>query len=267
MDTSIYIPAEPVLDDVVRYFWQVDRHIPYPEQETIIPKGVVEIIFNFYRSSDALNKTGRFADNLPRCFLNCYNTRPICITLPDRQNYFGVVLYPTTLKKIFRIPGQDFCNQVLDLTVLDKTLDSLWHRLSEQSRLKTRATLFSDWLKLRIKKFEERDQAFNRFLYGDSHPSVTELSSQLCYSSRQLARKIQEMTGMNTEQTLLHRKYLHAVKLIHLSSLSLTDIAYTCNFFDQSHFIKTFTGFAGITPGEYRNRKSVVIGHIFESVR
>lgn len=53
--------------------------------------------------------------------------------------------------------------------------------------------------------------------------------------------------------------------LIHTSELSLTEIAYNSNFFDQSHFIKTFKGYSCLTPHEYRKRKSETIGHIVVS--
>lgn len=76
-----------------------------------------------------------------------------------------------------------------------------------------------------------------------------------------------ELTGMNTEQTLLYLKYLKAINLIHYSGLSLTQIAYACEFSDQSHFIKVFKSFTELTPNEYKNRKSEIACHYFEAVR
>jgi len=109
----------------------------------------------------------------------------------------------------------------------------------------------------------------NNFLY-DVHQhgsSVTELAGSLCYSPRHLARKVFEATGMNTEEVLLYKKYLHAVDLIHRSELSLTEIVYQSCFSDQSHFIKTFKTYAEITPGEYKRTRSDVKGHIYQDVR
>ncbi|MEJ0083093.1 MAG: helix-turn-helix transcriptional regulator [Puia sp.] len=109
----------------------------------------------------------------------------------------------------------------------------------------------------------------NHFLSGfDQHDvSVTELARSLCYSTRQLSRKMAEVTGMNTEEILLYKKYLHAVELIHHTDLSLTQIAYQSNFSDQSHFIKSFKAYSGMTPGVYKTNKSSMKGHIYENVR
>ena len=64
--------------------------------------------------------------------------------------------------------------------------------------------------------------------------------------------KISELTGMNAEQFLLYKKYLHSVHLIHTTNLSLTDITYHSNFADQSHFIKGFKQFTGDTPENFK---------------
>ena len=75
------------------------------------------------------------------------------------------------------------------------------------------------------------------YLTVDQHDlSVTELANSLCYSPRQLSRKMTEATGMNTEEILLYKKYLHAVHLIHHTDLSLTKIAYQSQFFRSIAF-------------------------------
>ena len=110
--------------------------------------------------------------------------------------------------------------------------------------------------------------AFDSFLQGhtSSPLSVPQLAKQFCYSSKQLSRKLYELAGMNTEQVLLYKKYLQAVHLMHTSQLSLTEIAYSCHFSDQSHFIKTFKTLSHLTPNEYRQSKSNVPAHIFQNV-
>lgn len=47
MENDFYIPQLPLIKDTVCAFWQVHRHNNPSLNETIIPKGVVEIIFNF----------------------------------------------------------------------------------------------------------------------------------------------------------------------------------------------------------------------------
>jgi AraC-like DNA-binding protein len=125
------------------------------------------------------------------------------------------------------------------------------------------------WLKKISIEWLPQEQLINEFLYaGNRHElSVTDISSAVCYSPRHLSRKILEATGMNTEEIILYKKYLHAVHLIHHTDLSLTAIAYQSLFSDQSHFIRSFKAYSKMTPGEYRRVKSYVKGHVYEDVR
>ncbi len=266
MENNFYIPKEIYLKEIIRSFWQVDRYTEF-KKEIIIPKGVFEIIFNF--SESIQTKVGEKEHEIARCLINGFNTCTIQLQLPERHTFFGVRFHPSSVKNIFRVPASEFANQAIDLTLLDKSYNSLWHRLAEQKSFYKRVALISTWVKRQYFDISYRDQLFNHFL-NDSHneiPSVAELSNLLCYSPRHLSRKIHSLTGMNLETTLLYKKYLQSINLIHHTKLSLTQIAYQCQFADQSHFIKTFKSFAAITPGAYKKLKSNVPGHFYENVR
>ena len=66
---------------------------------------------------------------------------------------------------------------------------------------------------------------------------------------------------------LLYKKYLHAVHLMHHTALPLTAIAYQSQFAHQSHFIRSFRMYTGITPGQYKRNKGFVKGHLYQDVR
>jgi AraC-like DNA-binding protein len=269
MDNNFLIPHTPGLKDIVHSFWQVNRCNTDFRKETIIPKGIVEIIFSFIETDDFYVQLGTQRYRFPRCSINGYNTGPIYLQLPDKQIFFGVVFHPTAIKNIFGIPAGEFADQGVDMTLVDPSFNTLWHRLAEQKTFNERVSFFGDWLKKRLPYVTLRERAFNTFLNSNTDKilTVSELSESLCYSPRHLSRKLLELTGMNTEKTLLYKKYQRAVSLIHHSKLSLTEIGYSCDFADQSHFIKTFRSFALITPKEYKNRRSPIAGHIYENVR
>ncbi|WP_128546243.1 helix-turn-helix domain-containing protein [Larkinella soli] len=269
MSQHHHIPQHPLLRASIELFWQVDRSNALFQQETIVPKGVIEVIFNLQESPGFSARLGSRSFALPRCFINGYNSSPLVLTLPEKQLFFGVAFNPAAIRPLFGIPAGEFANQCVEITLVAPVFDSLWHRLGEQPTFQDRVALFSDWAGNRLSGMPLREQRFGSFLSGKVRPvgSVAELADLLCYSPRQLSRKFLSLTGMNTEETLLYRKYLQAVDLIHHSTLSLTETAYACGFVDQSHFIKAFRLFTGLTPGEYRLRKSRVPGHILENVR
>ncbi len=246
----------------------MERHAPL-HKELIIPKGVVEIIFNLNDKFPILSQIGGKQYRVSDCFINGFNTVPIQLQPPEQQVFFGVQFQPLAVKEIFGAPACEFSNTLVDVTLVDATFRSLWHQLAEQNSFGARVSVFLGWLEKRFLQSQPRESLMNNFLSGafQQDLTVTALAGSLYYSPRHLSRKIIEATGMNAEEILLYKKYLHAVHLIHHSDLTLTEIAYECRFFDQSHFIKSFRTYTGMTPGAYKRVKSDSMGHIFEDVR
>ena len=268
MDYNFYIPQKKQIKNLVHSFWQLEGIVPF-RTERIIPKGIIEIIFNF--CSDSIEtRLGNRDFAFPKCLINGFNTDLIRMVMPSEKSFFGIQLQPSAVSKLFRLPGCELSNVAIDVSLIDHTFSFIWEQLAEQNDFNSRINIFANWL---IRKFKDdndlREDLVNHFLYkeGDHHLKVPELSKLLCYSSRQLSRKFHEATGLNTEEILLYKKYLHSVHLIHHSRLSLTEIAYQSCFADQSHFIRSFRAFTQMTPGQYRNTKSFAKGHIYENVR
>jgi AraC-like DNA-binding protein len=268
LNHNYYIPTEAAYKNAIHAIWQVE-HAPLFNKEFIIPKGVIEVIFNFSDSNSIPAQLGDKNHQLSNCFINGFNTAPIQIQLPQKQVFFGIIFQPSAVKKIFKAPGSEFADLTVDLTLIDSTFNSLWHQLAEQVSFDDRVKVFLNWLSKNLVEWQPQEQLMNNFLYAPNQHdlSVTKLASSLCYSPRHLSRKLSEATGMNAEEILLYKKYLHAVELMHQTKLSLTEIAHQSQFTDQSHFIKTFKGYASITPGAYRRKMSFVKGHIYDNVR
>lgn len=268
MESSFTIPQLPLLKDVIYSYWQVKRYNEGYIKETIIPKGTIEIIFSFETTKlqACINNQLQL---IPRCFIQGYTTVPIKLCIPNTHTFFGIVLKATAVHSIFHFYPVEFCNGILDLTLVNSSFNSLWHKLGEQNNFNSRVQIFTNWLLKTSFAPNSREIAFDNFLYSynNTQLSVTDLAKIFCYSTKQLSRKFNALTGLNTEQILLYKKYLYAMHLIHTSkNLSLTEIAYSCNFFDQSHFIKTFKQLSQLTPHLYKQYKSNVEGHVFEIV-
>jgi AraC-like DNA-binding protein len=268
LSSNFYIPQALHLKDIIHSIWQVQRLNSF-HKEHIIPTGIVEVIFNFTDGAPIVAQLGKKQYHLPACFINGFNTLPIRLELPVQQVFFGVRLQPLAVKKIIGTPASLFSDSLVDLTLLGPAFNSLWHQLGEQNNFDSRVLIFCSWIEKNFFDWQPREKAMNHFLCAVDHHdlSVPKLANLLCYSPRHLSRKIIEATGMNTEEILLYKKYLHAIHLIHHTGLSLTRIAYESHFSDQSHFIKAFKTYAQLTPGAYYRNKGDVKGHILENVR
>jgi AraC-like DNA-binding protein len=253
---------------MVHSFWEVNR-LNLFEKEFIIPKGVIEIIFNFSDPVPIPVLLNEKLHRLPRCFINGINTAPISLQLPKHQFFFGIRLQPLAVKKILAVPGSEFLDMTIDLTLLNNSFLSLWHQLADQPGFEERMTVFLQFIQSKITGWKPQEMLVNDFLCNRKYHElcVREIAGHLCYSPRQLSRKISEATGMNTEEILLYKKYLHSLHLIHYSEKPLTEIAYDSSFSDQSHFIRAFSKYTKMTPGHYKRNKGHQEGPLFENVR
>jgi AraC-like DNA-binding protein len=85
--------------------------------------------------------------------------------------------------------------------------------------------------------------------------SLSYLSEVLGVHAAHLSRAIPKYLKTTLGDYVRQQKI--KVAIVHLinSKLSLTEIAYAAGFSDQSHFIKVFKMYIGMTPSQFRNKK------------
>jgi AraC-like DNA-binding protein len=83
--------------------------------------------------------------------------------------------------------------------------------------------------------------------------SVVRIASEACLSPYHFSRLFHRHTGMSPYAYAVFSRVKKAARLLNAEK-SLTDIAYDCSFFDQSHFIKTFKKHVGVPPGRYESK-------------
>lgn len=82
--------------------------------------------------------------------------------------------------------------------------------------------------------------------------SLRELSAQLNIHPAHLSRDFPRYFRCNFSEYIRMIKVEKALSMLRNRKFALTDIALGCGFADQSHFIRCFKKFVGITPKAYR---------------
>ncbi len=263
MNTAFWTSHNTNIHHLVNSAWQMEGTPSY-SHETILPKGVVELIFSFSEVPAFSHSPTDQKNNTPRCFINGMNSMPLYLKTPAHQFFFGIGLNPLAVKKLLAVSPGMFLNSVTDLTLISKDFDSLWHQLADAGTFQQRVIIIHQWAGKKQSAFSEQELAFSSYLH-DTSPAgpVTGLASRFCYSVRQLNRKSNDLFGMSTESLTSYKRYLHSVRWLHHSNESLTSVGYECGFYDQAHFIREFRDYTGITPGDYRRQKSDMPAHLF----
>jgi AraC-like DNA-binding protein len=93
------------------------------------------------------------------------------------------------------------------------------------------------------------DAAIRVLIQTGGNISMEQLASLACLSLRQLDRKCMERIGMLPKVFARIVRFSKAYRLKEANlNLSWTAIAHEAGYFDQTHFIRDFKEFAGVTP-------------------
>lgn len=88
--------------------------------------------------------------------------------------------------------------------------------------------------------------------YSNMTCRVTEAAKYLGVDRSQLFRLFKKHRGIAPQQCLLQIRMQQAEALLKSSSLTVTEILYSCGFSDACHFSRSFLKHTGLSPREYR---------------
>jgi transcriptional regulator GlxA family with amidase domain len=86
----------------------------------------------------------------------------------------------------------------------------------------------------------------------------------LYISQRQLERQFKEHIGLSPKMMLRIERFRCALQMVQKSTGrgTLTDVAHTCGYADQAHFIRECRELAGDTPSYLFNRTETLVAPV-----
>jgi len=265
--TDIYYPTGEIENTFINSIWRLSENEIHKRREIILPKGTVEIIFNFSDKINYFNPSLQVSKTLPQVFVNGINFKPFELIKTGRQEFLGIQLNSIGLRLLFNISAKELNNSVFDGKEVCSLLDNLASELYYPQTFNQQVQIILAWIKSKIPKYNfqysiSRVQKLLSYNYLHNL-TVKKLSEEICLSDRQLRRFSQDWLGMNTEEFILYKKYLSSLNLLHNSKQTLTEIGLEAGYYDQSHFIREFKSYTDHTPKQYQEANTDLPGHIF----
>jgi AraC-like DNA-binding protein len=171
-------------------------------------------------------------------------------------------LHPHTLKTLFTFNAAEFVNNCIDFNELAAVRKvNLQEQLLNAGSPEACITLLNNFIFSipERSRMDVRPIAFatDQFMHNPGEIALNDLQRQLNTSARSLHRMFETNVGMSPQLFKRVCQFHHAFQqLNNLEFSRLTDIAYEHGFFDQSHFIRVFKEFTGISPKEYLVKRS-----------
>jgi AraC-like DNA-binding protein len=257
MEYTEYIPVSE-LQPYVKCIWTLEAAVDEPEPafERIFPDGHPELIFHFGTPFEKKNEDRIYIQD--RCFV--YGQLSTYIELkPSRNASVLGVRFATCGLAVFTPQSQyEMTDREVEPDQIFPGYITLYEQLQallpkqridpvQDFLLSLLNNRYTDARKKDIHSIQQSIQCMRDA--ADPLPSAV-LAKQVHISSRELERRFREYVGLSPKQLARTFRFQEVLQKKYIA-LSLTEVAHSSGYYDQSHFIRDFKAFSGLPPAGF----------------
>lgn len=231
------LPAAPLLPYISQYWLSLDNR---DERYSITPDGSVDVVF-------AIGAAGFRAEAFGT------TTRRSDVQLDVGHHYFGIRFRPGQSRHFLDAKAAELTNTVCSVEgFFSLSASALGGFLFDDSLFAHVDAALLQHLKRRPARHSRIDDVLRHIESSPSASPVSDLASIFCKSRRQFERAFVEAVGLPPKLFTEIVRFQRAAALLANPALSLTSIAATLGYADQSHFTHEFVRFHGQPPSRAR---------------
>ena len=247
----------PLLEPFVRFFWVLEADAD--DNNEFVHRSIadccVEMVFHYREAFDEITPQGMIECS-PLANIQAQSTQYRRYVTRRSFGIFGVYMYPFAIPRFFSIAASDLTNISPDLrSVLGYEGTLLDERVAEARSTQERISIVSDFLLSKLHA-EKRDLpymhgAIHSVMGSNGSVRIETLAKEYGMSKRHFERKFKEIAGLSPKLYSRVARFQAATHFKFHGCRDLAEIAYSCGYYDQSHFTNEFREFSGYTPSEY----------------
>jgi len=244
-----YAPPSPLAEHI-HLFWYFDGVLGNTPRERLLPDGSSNVIIDLGSASSIISGA---------------HSKYFEIEASIAMHLMGIWFKPGGAFRFLSLPASEIRDQHV-------ALDDVWGAFANDLRDQLVAAPTP------AAKFAITERALlDRFMRGrDHHPAVrfaldqfghiarvTPVIDAIGISARRFAQVFDQQVGLTPKLFCRIRRFQRVLHLINEQrDIDWTDVALSCGYFDQPHFINDFQAFSGINPTEYVARGSRYVNHV-----
>ena len=243
---TFYRPHE-ALKEYVRFYWVFRSGLAI--SALTFPTGCPQIIFH-RRKPLYIPESDTFQSRLT---ISGQVNFPSHLSTTGETEMIVVVFKPYGLSSLLNIPASLFYNQeVSGCDIGGIGLRELDERISGCEDSAGCIKLIDNWLLSRLTKQAygqtQRIQAVVQRMLAAPESTVTDLAAIACLGKKQFERLFRSLVGVNPKEYSRIVRFQKALAMMQSGESVLSQVAYASGYADQSHFIREFRRFSGVTP-------------------
>jgi AraC-like DNA-binding protein len=246
------------------YIFESLSEVPY--QDKAFATGCIELMFNIGNGKWQTAVNNEFITT-PAIELWGQIINPLTFRSLSKNTMLGIRFFPHTASLFINEKIELFNNQVTDFyAVAGKQIKTLHEKLIEASSLHQRIEMIETYLlqklfnsKSPFNKIGLIADVMNELKRDDFFDNLQNLALKYGITSRYLQKLFVQYTGLTPKLYSKINRFQNSLQLISKNQYSLTSVAYECNYFDQSHFIREFKSFTGINPSAFNAANSSAV--------
>jgi AraC-like DNA-binding protein len=261
-----FIPAPPV-SDFVECIWAYES--PNEAEQPVhrwLPNGVFDLVFNLGSVYERINVLKpELRQQVVTSAVIGQMKESVKIVLGEKRKVLGIRFKPYGLYAFLGMPIGELTEKSFSLEDLLGIAGQNWYeKIVETNSQEAQLHILEQFLRIRFSKNTAPDpiilDAVNRIRRAKGLYRIAELSKQYSITQRTLENRFNREVGLSPKELARIWRFNHFLLLsIQKSHLNCTELAYACDFTDQSHLIRDFKSITALSPYRFLREYSDLV--------
>ncbi len=257
------ISPPPTLAAFVEYFWFLElAPTAEPSLDFVLPDGRSELIFHYGTPYDIRKPDGEFLRQRRGLFGGQIETA-LTLKSQEASGMIAVRFRPAGASRFFAFSQSELFGKVIDISeVLGASGRDLTDKVvGDAQNNDERITFLVAFLEARLRR--DCDPTLERVLkkieQDGGTAKTTDLAKATGISRRQLERRFNHEVGLSPKAFSKITRFQRVLTELRKPSVSVLDTALDCGYYDQSHLIREFQAYAGVSPLVHLGRSTKIV--------
>ncbi len=268
MEYKTFEPS-PDLKTFIKCYWhlRVPKELP-KEKQQILPDGCIEMIFNLGDDIKRFTTEDEYVIQ-PSSFILGQISKPYFVEPTGFVDSFAVRFFPGGFSHFINRSMADLADKDTELKDIfdENSVMELELKINQANDSFERIKIIEDFLFDVLKRHVNIDDLIKstvETIYQTKGSiGVKKILEGNQKKRRQLERKFSKKVGLNPKQLCrIIRLQASLQSMLGDKQKKLTSVGYESEYFDQSHFIKDFKDFTGISPKEFYEDQKFLLSSV-----